>query len=352
MPDTFSDTLPKRRRVAAACGTVIALAAAAPGAHAASVRTITDVWGGSGNGNIAQGCTTYGPVPDLLAFFGEGGLRVLGGNIACGYAGGSDDQTQPAGPLLSHQVLGSTALDGAGSSYQGSASARATFGSLGVAAHGVLSGTPNGTSARNAAAAAFFHDTLSATSPHIAPSAPGFVRYVFEMDGSLLTGTPFGTASVQLGLRQSAGPVVTLGRLSVLPNAPAQFSAIDASSAGWTLGSGSLSGAGSFGSTVHVPFFGDIDLPMVWGDPWDVEVGLMALSALTADADFLSTAKLVDIQLFDAAHERVTDFTLSAASGTDYLGAAPPPVGVPEPPAWALAGLALLALAARRAGSA
>ena len=117
------------------------------------------------------------------------------------------------------------------------------------------------------------------------------------------------------------------------------FYAIDGDASTWLLGTGSVAGAGVFGSTVHVPFFGDVDLPMTWGSPWDLKVGLLAQSAHTSDASFLSTARIVDIQLFDAAHQRITDFTLGAASGTDYLA-----VMVPEPPAWGLCLLGLLGL--------
>lgn len=78
------------------------------------------------------------------------------------------------------------------------------------------------------------------------------------------------------------------------------------------------SGSGTFGSTIHAPFFGDVDIPMTWGSPWDLTVCLLALSAHTSDAGFHSTASLIDVQLFDASHRRITDATLSAASGTDH----------------------------------
>ena len=316
----------------------------APMAHAASLRTITDVWGGSGNGNIAQGCTTYGPIPDLGAFFNGGGWRVLGGNAACGYTGVTADQTVASGALLTQQTLPPVAVDNAGGTFQGAAGARAAYGSLGVSSSGIHTGDTGGTTASFFAGAAFFQDSLTATSSLVAPSAPGFVRYVFRMDGSL--SAPLGqrgSASVQLNIQQGSGPVLGLGRLGVQAGDPGAFSAIDGNPGSWTLGVGSVAGAGLFGSTVHVPFFGDVDLPMTWGNPWDLKVGLLALGAHTSDASFLSTARLVDIQLFDAAHQRITDFRLSAASGTDYLAAT-----VPEPPAWGLSVLGLVGVVLRR----
>jgi hypothetical protein len=323
----------------------LAMMVMAPMANAASLRTLTDVWGGSGNGNIAQGCTTYGPIPDLAAFFNGGGWRVLGGNVACGYTGVTSDQTAAAGPLLDQQTLSPVALDKGGSTYQGVASARAAYGSLGVAASGVHAGPASGgTTATFSTGAAFFQDSLTATSPLVAPSAPGFVRYLFSMDGQLAA--PLGqrgATSVQLNIQQGSGPVLGLGRLAVQAGDAGMFSAIDGDASTWLLGVGSVSGAGLFGSTVHVPFFGDVDLQMTWGSPWDLKVGLLAQSAHTSDASFLSTARIVDIQLFDAAHQRITDFTLGAASGIDYLAAT-----VPEPPAWGLCVLGLLGVVLRR----
>lgn len=323
----------------------LAMMVMAPMANAASLRALTDVWGGSGNGNIAQGCTTYGPIPDLGAFFNGGGWRVLGGNVTCGYTGVTFDQTVAVGPLLAQQTLAPVALDNGGSTYAGAASARAAYGSLGVASSGVHAGPiSGGTTATLSTAAAFFQDTLTATSPLVAPSAPGFVRYVFSMGGSL--SAPLGqrgAAGVQLNIQHGSGPVLGLGRLAVQAGDPGMFSAIDGGPGTWSLGVGSVSGAGLFGSTLHVPFFGDVDLRMTWGSPWELNVGLLAQTAHTSDASFLSTARLVDIQLFDAAHQRISDFTLSAASGTDYLAAT-----VPEPPAWVLWVLGLLGAALRR----
>lgn len=313
-------------------------------ASAASLRTVTDVWGGNGNGNIGQGCTTYGPIPDLGSFFNGGGWRALGGNVACGYTGVTADLSATNGPLLTQQTLPPVALDNSGGSFQGMAGARANFGALGVAASGVHVGDSGGTTAVFAAGAAFFQDRLTATSPLIAPSAPGYVRYVFSMDGAL--SAPLGqrgSASVQLNLRHGSGPVLGLGRLGVQAGDPGTFTAIDGAVGGWTLGTGTAAGAGLFGSTIHVPFFGDLDLPMTWGSPWEVTVGLLAQSAHTSDASFLSTARLVDIQLFDSAHQRIGNVTLSAASGTDYLA-----TPVPEPQAWALWLLGLGAVAWRR----
>jgi len=95
----------------------LALIARAFGAP--SVRTITDVWGGTSNGNIAQGCTTFGPIPDLSAFFNGSGFRTLGGNTASGFTGVTSDQTATSGALLVNQVLPPVSIDSSGSSFGG-----------------------------------------------------------------------------------------------------------------------------------------------------------------------------------------------------------------------------------------
>ena len=316
----------------------------AQAAAAASLQTITDVWGGNGSGDIAAGCTTYGPIPDLLHFFNGGGFVVLGGNTACGYSGVTSNLTQASGPMLTSQTLPTVPMDGAGSSYGGSASARASYGSLGVAASGVFTGTTGPTSAVYSTSAAFFRDTLLATSPLAAAGSVGFVRYVFEVDGSLSTlGTSSGAAALQLNYQHATSPIYGIGSLRAQGSDPGSYAAIDGDASTWTFGPGSVSGAGLFGTTLHIPFSGDLDQSFVWGVPWDLQVGLAATTSRNADASFLASAKIVDIQFFDAAHQRLSDFSLSSASGTDYLAAA-----VPEPQTWALMALGLAGLGWRR----
>jgi len=327
--------------------TSLVLAAAALFTHAASaasLQTITDVWAGNGSGDIAAGCTTYGPIPDLLHFFNGGGFVVLGGNTACGYTGVTSNLTQATGPMLTSQTLPPVVMDGAGSSYGGAASARAGYGSLGVAASGVFTGTTGPTSAVYATSAAFFRDTLTASSPLATPGSIGFVRYVFEVDGSLST-LSGGFAALQLNYQHGSSPIFGIGSLRAQGSDSGSYNAIDGDSSTWTFGPGLVSGSGLFGTTLHIPFSGDVDQSFVWGVPWELQVGLGATTSRNADASFLASAKLVDIQLFDAAHQRVGDFSLTSASGADYLAAS-----VPEPASGALllAGLFAVLFVRRR----
>ena len=119
-------------------------------------------------------------------------------------------------------------------------------------------------------------------------------------------------------VRTAADPTLPPGRGGGLPghaagNQPAgrtqrggltghtgTFTAIDGSSSTWVLGPASVSGASTFGSTLHMPFFGNVDLPMVWGNPWSLTVGLLAQTNRSADASLMASAKLIDVQLFAA----------------------------------------------------
>ena len=64
---------------------------------------------------------------------------------------------------------------------------------------------------------------------------------------------------------------------------------------------------------------------MNWNKPFDLKVGLLAWVIGTGDANFLTTASIVGIDLFDANHNPVTDFSITSASGAHY----PQPVPIP-----------------------
>jgi len=218
--------------------------------------------------------------------------------------------------------------------FEGTAQSVANCGRLGATAHAFIgTGRPGGNSMFQSIAVAKFSDTLTATGPLVAAASAGFVSYQFSIDGSLTAlGAPeafyFGETYMALDLQHQGGPTyqvvnatVRRGGIGTVSNRPPP--------AGWTTSEGSLIG----GSTVFA-----LDFPMVWGQAWDVGVGLVAWAYGTADSNFLSTAKLTGLTLHDANHNLVSEFSLNAASGTNYVSA------VPEPQTWALwlLGLALL----------
>ena len=304
--------------------TVLACLAAAPGARAAAaLDTWAGVIGGAGNGLSEQGCRTYGP-PASLGFFSFNGFVVpLGGVAACGYSGTITQTTAASGPLTQSGSLAPVILGNPGFSgfFDGSAAAVASYGGLGAAAHANISGGIPGSPGAlfESVGAARFSDTLAALSPLVANGTAGSVRYRFNVDGlSTSLGAPgaflFGQTYVVLDVQHNAGPVYEVMNANVARGGIGTIS--NGLPAGWTTSMGSLGGSSSFFS---------LDLPMTWGTAWDLKVGLLAFAYGTADANFMSTATLTGVTLYNASHTAISDFSLTAASGTDYLNAVPEP---------------------------
>ena len=313
--------------IIAACGSALP-------AHAVpSLGTVNGIVAGDGS------CGSWAPAAELSFFTFRPPNVAVGGITACGYSGGYRTQTATTGPLTQHDSLGPVILGPATSSpgyYSGTADSRAGYGSLGAGSHSDITGglPQSGSALYESVAAASFSDTLTATSPLVASMSAGSVRYQFSIDGSLTAlGAPaaffFGETYAVLDVQQGSGPVYEVmnaharrGDPPTIRNSPPP--------AGWTSSTGSLSGGSVFYS---------LDLPIVWGTPWDVTVGLLAWSYGTADAQLLHTATLSGLELFDATGNPVTDFNLSSASGTDYVS----PVPEPGSATLLLAGIALLA---------
>ena len=314
-------------------------------AAGAALDAYAVVVGGAGNGG--SGCSTFGP-PAGLSFFSFSSPSIpLGGIGPCGYTGGVSQVSAASGPLTNSNSVGPVILGNPGfsGSFDGTANSVANYGKLGASAHANISGGIPGSPLAlfNSTGAAKFFDTLTASSPLVANASAGSVRYQFSVDGSLTSlGAPgaflFGETYAVLDIQQQGGPVyeilnahVRRGGTGVISGNPPPL--------GWTTSMGSLSGGSVFDS---------LELPMNWGQPWDVSVGLLAWAYGTADTNFLTIAKLTGLELFDANHVKVTQFSISSASGTDYVNAGST-AGVPEPQALVLmlSGLGLLGFGAR-----
>jgi hypothetical protein len=308
-------------------------------AEASSLDAYAGVVGGAGNGSTS----TFGP-PAELSFFVLSYLPIpLGGISQTGYTGGISQVSAASGPLTNSMSVGPVILGNPtfGAFFDGTANSVANYGSLGASAHAnILGGLPgNPLALFSSAGAAKFSDTFTVSSPLVASTSAGFVRYQFSVDGSLTSlGTPapffFGGTLATLVIQQQGGPVYEIlvaqvyrGETGTILGSPPP--------PGWTTSMGSLSGGSTFYS---------LDLPMNWGQPWDVSVGLLAQAYGTADTNFLTTAKLTGLELFDANHVQVTQFSINSVSGTDYINAGP----TPEPATMLLLGTGLAALAGAR----
>lgn len=330
----------------AVAGAIGGLALSPLATQAASLSAFAGVVTGA-SGNIAGGCTTSGPPPELAFFGGAGpGLQVLGGNAACGFSGGwtNPTSTGTTTPLTNGASLPPTPFYAAGPSYpaspqlfEGSADSRATYGSLSAKASGRYSGTAAYTNATAVAVgAATFSDTLRATvsTAYTDLSTSGFVRYRFSVDGSMSALGPQqpyfgGSASTAFNIQQDDGPIDGLLNMTASTATLGDVRGAGAG-AGWTFGAGTVSGGNTFESGLFA-----IDLLK----SWNFKAGLIATAYGWADNDFYSTAKLVGVDLFDSQGQAIEGFSLSSASGVDYLAAA-----VPEPASAALLGVGLLAL--------
>jgi hypothetical protein len=306
---------------------------------AASLNAFAGVVGGAGNG-----CSTFSKHPELSFFTVSLPSVPTGGITACGYSGAVSLVTAANGPLTNSETLTPVILGNPGYSgyFDGTANARVDYAALGASAHANISGGAPGSPLAlfNATGAAWFSDTLTASSPLVANASAGFVRYQFSVDGSLGTpGAPapyfFGETYMALDLQQQGGPVYEIVNAHLYRGAAATISGATPGP-GWTTTVGSsLSGGGTFYS---------LDLPMNWGQAWDIKVGLLAWAYGTADTNFLTTAKITGVELFDSNHAPVTQFTLSALSGTDYAN----PVPEPQDLELMLSGLILIGFAVHR----
>jgi hypothetical protein len=321
---------------------LLAASTATSGAQAAGLDTWVGVMGGGGK--YANGCTTFGS-PASLSFFTFNGFGVpLGGMAACGYSGTFTQTSASVGPLQQSTSLAPVILGNPGAPYyDGTAAARANYGQLSATAHGnIAGGLPYDNLARyQSVGAARFSDTLNATSALVAAGTAGTVRYTFNVTGLLTALGPagaykFGETYAVLDVQQNGGPIYEVLNAHVWRGGTGTISN-SAPPAGWT----TITDAGSLGGSST---FYSFDLPMTWGQSWDVKVGLLAWAYGTSDTDFTSGAKLTGVTLFDAKHNVVNNFSLTATSGTDYINPVPEPASV----VLMLSGLGALAWRARR----
>lgn len=321
-------------RILFLCFTIIGLCGRPLAAQ--QLEALAGAIGGAASGPGVPGpCSTYGPPAPILAFFNSA-LTVsvpVGGIAFCGYSGDVNDQTATAGPLSVTQNVGPVILGNPGFAgfYTGSANAKADYWQLGASATGTItspySGAPTALAASSGAA--FFQDTftVSGLPPFITIPSVGFVRYVFEVKGSLSTQTiaiPFDPADViaTLGVQHDPGTgslgTYPLVSFHAAPGVNGTISSLDGNTAGFTPGPSSISGDGTFTSALPLPFGGFSDFSITFGTPFSVKAGLMASVYGNGDSSFLGTAILTRVDLFDANHNPLTNYIVTGASGKVY----------------------------------
>lgn len=302
----------------------------------------------AGVGGVPVGLCTQLGLPAELSFFALSlPFAKLGGVAPCGYSGGFNTLTATAAPLTNSRSLSPLGVEvpANGTTFDGTASSTANYGTLVAGAHANISApVTNGDALFSSMGAATFSDFLNASSPFVTVASAGFVRYTFAIDGTLSAlgaAAPFffGETYAEFDISHNGGAsqgtmnaTVRRGNLPTIRNSPPP--------AGWTTGTGALSGQSTFLS---------LDFPIVWGTPWQFKVGLLTWAYGRSDANFRAT--ISGVELFDAVHAPVTTFTLASESGFNYANAnAPPPnTTVPEPRSVALLLLGLVGIAGVRA---
>ncbi|MFA5984340.1 MAG: hypothetical protein WC782_10015 [Methylococcaceae bacterium] len=287
----------------------------------ASLDTYAIVIGGLGNGSANQGCTRSGPPAEFSGYFGKPSIPSAG-ITQCGYSGGMSHISAAKGPVANNKSLVPVNLGNPGTShFNGAAHASADYGRLNVSAHANISGgmPKTITDLHEASGAAQFSDTLTASSPLVPIGSAGFVRYQFTVAGNFnATGTTdavlLGEVLAVLALQQHNGPIYRVftahgrrGELSSIFNATAP--------SGWTTDKGSLLGKSRFYS---------VELPITWGQAWDLKAGLYISADGMADIDI--SAVLTGLELFDAKHVPITQYRINSTSGVNYSAIAPAPV--------------------------
>lgn len=320
---------------------LLSAGAITPQAHAQVLRAYAGAVAGQITGG--NGCSTYASsIPEWGA-----GLSVpLGGITACGWQGGEDDHSAARGPVTASQGATGRAVDG---SFTGSASSRADYGSLGVAARGTMTGGINGgQTGRQAAAFASFSDQLTFTSPAVADGQSLQLLFGWTVSGSLSgSGVPPYSQFANVVLSTRINGVNTSDDFGVYLSGggnPFYSPAPKFVENGFTIGDGGISGSGR----VQSQFLYTVQA----GTAFTLEAALRTsvlpcCYGTTMESDFLQSAHLGSIRVFRNGVE-LSDFTIDAASGSLYTAGGVVPVPEPGAGLLALAGLAVVAARVRR----
>jgi hypothetical protein len=265
------------------------------------------------------------------------------GFAACSLAGGIDDKIQ-ATPVAALQNINAPVPSG---TFSGSAGARADYGLLGVYANGSMTGAGGGFA--ETAGFARFKDELTLSSPSVPAGTAGLVTFSFVVHGTMTNAPnlPYGqTLNTTLAVRVGgpSGLIWPTFIADVYSNTDPYVRG-GATGVPGTLVVAPLNVSGSTELTTTASF------SFTWGSPFTVEAVLHALApaccfGASLSSDFYNVTRLSGIHPSLTTGPEITDFTVTAGSGTHYTkdGVAVVVVPVPAMPrglAWVAAALLL-----------
>jgi len=251
-----------------------------------------------------------------------------------------------SGPLSASSTMSAGGMGPNGTStYNGGSQSYAAYGQLGVSANGTFNGLTDSQATAGSEAFATFMDSftiagVSGQTGYFVPTftvdgswnKTGSAAVQFEMDYQINNNAPLMLYRIQGDT--TAGPSLWYnGYVSSLP--------------GLTVGATSVSGSTDVSiSPIAFQFNQSFDLTMA------LFAGVLPYSNGAGTSDFLNTAKLTGITVYDSLGQPLTTFSITSGSGTTYTANGVSAVPVPAA-AW-LFGSGLLGLigVARRRGTA
>ncbi|MFN0171666.1 MAG: PEP-CTERM sorting domain-containing protein [Bryobacteraceae bacterium] len=279
-------------------------------------------------------CTTGGPTAQVRNNLPVGSIPSAGFPIdtGCGVGQNLNELTSAFGPITSGSALNSTfAIDGVTTvTYNGSSQGRADYFDVGVLAAASYTGPSNNMTYIGSEAFGISRDTLTIPG---ATGQAGMFRATMTLDGSMSAAGP-GGAYLIFFYQKDNGPQFDGVRLTVDPRGFTNAVVRNPvpGGAAFTVLPASISGSTEF-------FF---DVPIVFGTPFDLSVGLFASVIPSATgawgSTFLTSATLTGISIFDSSGGALSDFSVLSGSGTAYGpgGLVTQPNPIPEPASFVL----------------
>jgi hypothetical protein len=261
---------------------------------------------------------TYSAPQPVFDYFGSIGVSIPtnpDGLAASGIQGGFRTQTAAVGPLSDADSIASDVFPSTWSltnTFTGSTAATARYGLIGAEAQGTFDGWGGSSTIAGTEAFAIFQDSMTVTAPSVTDGTAGSIKMYITVDGSMTSTGDAGTGWAQVNYQQNSGGNYLLFRASVDPRGGGFYPFSGPGRDGFSITNTAVSGSGVFDT---------FSLPITFGTPFDLKVGLLAFvlpgKDNVADVVFSSTARLTGIEV-SGPNGAVVDFSIVSGSGTAY----------------------------------